>query len=307
MVFPRVTNVCKRLARAASAACAGALTLYVFNIYPDVSFSSEVDWLTIDQVFDFQVPSAVITTGVVDALETYSNDWAEVVDVYTNQIDWSFLASAVTNTNWWATREWYGNTNVFYHVRTNESPLLSGDLNVAGLSPQAVRFAFDGSNAISHLQHGEPLPWLTVPSFQDYDLSSTDLPADNPFESANPLIRGLSPPSGWFLESLPNGALYDAVFGPWETEISHLTSYTFNGVHPFGYLSDLLSTSCDNLQLIIGDSRVSPRRLLALVFSLFNVFLIFRWWLWRLFLIWGIITGTSVPNVDSVSQNSENT
>ena len=277
----------KRRSGAALAATVAALTLYSFNIYPSDALASEGDWLTIDQVFDFQVPEEVISSGVSNALVEYSNEWATIVEAYTNEALGDLLSSAVTNTNFWATRDWYGDTNVFYHVRTNEQfSLLSGTFGIAGLSRAAVDLAFDGSNAVSHLGQGASIPWLDVPDWADYDLSSEELPEGNPFETANPLISGLSPPAGWFLDRLPAGALYDAVFLPWQSEIAHLTSYTFNGVQPFGYFDDLLHNSCRNLEIIISDARVSPRKIFALLFSLANLLLIFKWWLWRIFRIW---------------------
>lgn len=316
MVIPSQVN--KRLAHAALAACAGAfLILYIFNIYPSVAFSQEGDWLEISQVFDFQVPEEIIASGTETGVSNaISIDPGTVVPILEEEFpltaEQNYLLDLADEVSTWDMgRRMAGgggwSTN-YYDIRVDGagSALLSGRFAGGGLSPRAVDFAMS-DDAEEYLWQGNDVPFFSTPdvSAVSSQLQSDALPEGNPFESANPLIQGYSPPPGWFLDHLPSGSLYDAIFAPWDSEIDSLARVNFLGATPFSYLPTVIDGICTNLEHLLSDSRVVPRRLLALPLALFNILLIFKWWLWRITRVWAIISGGKDPGLQQDSTEKE--
>lgn len=311
MVFPAFL---RRLAHAALAAGAGAvLTLCVFNIYPNLAHGQEGDWLEISQVFDFQVPEEIIASGVsngnVSVFFDENTKFAQVVEsVMGEPLDES-LVGALLETNWSSSLDWLHNHGLnTNNLSYNGSSWISDGMRSSDYTTNALRMASSGDEAVSRLFHGNDVPFFAVPNLEGVtDLFSTDeLPAVSAFDSANPLLQGLTPPAGWFSSgSISGSQVYQDIFGPFESEIDNISNFQFQGVSVFSYIPDVLDFVSDAVATMLSDDRVWLRRIVGLACAFLNVVLVFRWWLWRIYRVFAVVTGNDAMLNSDVAKPSE--
>ena len=199
-VFSKRARLRALWARTASA----LLTLSLVNNYPMTVRGQELEFgdLTVDALFDFEVPVTVVSNGVSDAflgLEDAEVEWDadRAPDAYA-----ALLESVGADPHEWLTESYwsatstngmqqFGGTNVGWTEYVDRSLDLGGDISAAVVSPTQ----FNGGVWVSSL------PMLDLGALSEaWDKFGDEQPGDNPagvVEIDTPLVAGALNQNFW--------------------------------------------------------------------------------------------------------------
>lgn len=204
-------------------ALAAVLTLYLFNIYPKVCCgegSVSSGNLSIDALFDFEVPVEVISQGVIDGYGELPDNFEDTMEGIFERNGWSAGWGELTESQWEG-----------YDIPTN-GMVLVGNTNVGGYNMRVPVGVFDqyGSNLLNRVLSTNAslsgtnllpsLPSVGIDSLpRVWSYFSLDAPPDASVGlPSSPLVNGVFNSSFWVdhlsmsaLQSFDGGALDSAV------------------------------------------------------------------------------------------------
>lgn len=288
----------------ARGALAVLLTLYLFNIYPKVSFGVDVE---VENIFDFSVPVGIVETGVVRSLigelteEDFSHMAEQMRPAFTN-----FYNDQYIDDDWISVAPYaqgYNTNSVFVTAGDGLENGTNLIFNTFGTSYSDGAIQAAAAPDTNVLFQSQDVLWLGIPDIEDQMLlvaEGYDVPFPTAFEEADVQLRGLRPDNQFFLNDITPDILATFDGGLLDSIAEEIDEESILAWFPSAW--EEVKTK---LALILHNHRYVMRNIIGPLSCFLYVFMCFRWWLRRIFFVFEVFSGVPSGRTEPWSNDSE--